>query len=107
MQEDAVQRYKDSIIVFLEVMYFFYSVAPSVSASYKFCAAIILLCRFSEAQLGPYQHTIKQRVFDLSVSLLDSDAFGEKADVENFIFYFVRRFGVSFSRVRIFQVFSQ
>lgn len=85
VQEDAVQRYKDSIIVFLEVMYFFYSVAPSVSASYKFCAAIILLCRFSEAQLGPYQHTIKQRVFDLSVSLLDSDAFGEKADVENFI----------------------
>jgi len=83
--EDDIQRYKDAIIVFLEVMYFFYSVAPSVSSSYKFCASIILLCRFSDQYLGPYESTIRQKVFDLSIRLLDCDTFGKRADVENFV----------------------
>lgn len=77
--------YKDACIVFLEVMHFFYSVAPSVSSSYKFCASLILVCRFSDQHLEHYKHTIKQRTFDLSLSLLDSDTFHKRADVENFI----------------------
>jgi len=78
-------KYRDAILVFLEVMYFFYSVSPSVGASYKFCASIILLCRFADEHLGHFCHTIKQKTFDLSISLLDSDTINRKADVENFI----------------------
>jgi hypothetical protein len=78
-------EYKDACIVFLEVMHFFYSVAPSVSSSYKFCASLILICRFADQRLSHYRHTIKQRAFDLSLSLLDSDTFHKRADVENFI----------------------
>ena len=84
-QETESTDYKDACIVFLEVMHFFYSVAPSVSSSYKFCASLILICRFSDQHLNHYKHTIKQRAFDLSLSLLDSDTFHKRADVENFI----------------------
>lgn len=83
--EAEVNDYKDACIVFLEVMHFFYSVAPSVSSSYKFCASLILLCRFADQHLGHYKHTIKQRAFDLSLSLLDSDTFHKRADIDNFI----------------------
>ncbi|WP_081729230.1 antiviral reverse transcriptase Drt3b [Pseudomonas sp. URMO17WK12:I4] len=82
---NSLDEYRDAAIVFLEVMTFFYSVAPSVSASYKFCASIILLCRFSDAHLGHYKHTIKQKAFDLALSLLESDTIHKRADVENFI----------------------
>lgn len=84
-RETGVNDYKDACIVFLEVMHFFYSVAPSVSSSYKFCASLILICRFADQHLGHYGHTIKQRAFDLSLSLLDSDTFHKRADVDNFI----------------------
>ncbi|PPC78808.1 hypothetical protein C4K68_02900 [Pokkaliibacter plantistimulans] len=83
--ESGIDEYKDAVIVFLEVMHFFYSVAPSVSASYKFCASIILLCRFADEHLGYYKFTIKQKAFDLTLSLLESDAIHKRADVENFI----------------------
>lgn len=83
--EGQLDEYKDSAIVFLEVMYFFYSVAPSVSASYKFCASIILISRFADEYLGYYKYTIKQKAFDLALVLLDGDAFCQRADVENFI----------------------
>lgn len=83
--ETGVNDYKDACIVFLEVLHFFYSVAPSVSSSYKFCASLILICRFADQHLGHYKHTIKHRAFDLSLSLLDSDTFHKIADVDNFI----------------------
>ncbi|WP_425055949.1 antiviral reverse transcriptase Drt3b [Pseudomonas abyssi] len=83
--EGVLDEYRDAAIVFLEVMNFFYSVAPSVSASYKFCASIILLCRFADEHLGHYKHTIKQKAFDLALSLLESDTLHKRADVENFI----------------------
>ncbi|MFO3681581.1 antiviral reverse transcriptase Drt3b [Pseudomonas aeruginosa] len=83
--EECAAEYKDAALVFLEVMHFFYAVAPSVSASYKMCASIILICRFADTHLGEYKHTIKQKAFDLTLSLLDSDAIYKQADVENFI----------------------
>lgn len=82
----AIDNYRDAAIVFLELIFFFYSVAPSVSASYKLCTSIILLSRFSEAHLGPYEHTIKQRIYELSVELLEGDLGSVDSDVENFIF---------------------
>lgn len=84
-RETGTNDYKDACVVFLEVMHFFYSVAPSVSSSYKFCASLILICRFADQHLGHYKHTIKQRAFDLALSLLDSDTFHKRADVDNFI----------------------
>lgn len=87
LQEDGdIEKYRDAVIVFLDLMFFFYSVAPSVSSSYKLCASIILLSRFSEKHLGHYEKTVKQKIFDLSLELLDGDLSASGADVENFIF---------------------
>lgn len=85
-EEGDIEKYRDAIVVFLDLMFFFYSVAPSVSASYKLCASLILISRFSEKHLGPYEKTVKQRIFDLSIELLDGDLGVSGADVENFIF---------------------
>ncbi|MEB0040892.1 antiviral reverse transcriptase Drt3b [Pseudomonas sp. MH10] len=86
-QEDgSIDQYRDAVIVFLELIFFFYSVAPSVSASYKLCASVILLSRFSEMYLGPYEHTIKQRIYELAVELLQGDLGAVESDVDNFIF---------------------
>lgn len=83
---DEKDKYRDAALVFLELIFFFYSVAPSVSASYKLCASTILLYRFAEFHLGPYEHTIKQRSYELAVELLEGDLGTVDSDVENFIF---------------------
>lgn len=86
IEVDEKDKYRDASLVFLELIFFFYSVAPSVSASYKLCASVILLSRFAEFHLGPYEHTIKQRNYELAVELLEGDLGTVDSDVENFIF---------------------
>lgn len=82
---ESQNQYRDVLLVFLEVMYFFYSVSPSVSSSYKICASTILMSRFSESMLGPYEHTVKQRIFELALELLSSEMGGAGSEVQNFI----------------------
>lgn len=81
-----LKNYKDTSILFVDLLFFFYSVAPSVSASYKLCASIILLARFSESHLEAHEHTLKHRIYQHTLELLDSDFSTNTADVENFIF---------------------
>lgn len=82
----GLDKYKDAVLVFIDVMFFFYSVSPSVNSSYKLCASIILLSRFSKQLLGPYENTIKQRIFELTIELLCGDLKCRDSDVDNFIF---------------------
>jgi hypothetical protein len=86
IKDEETENYRDSVLVFLELIFFFYSVAPSVSASYKLCASAILLSRFAETHLGPYENTVKQRTYELAVELLEGDLGTVDSDVENFIF---------------------
>ncbi|HEQ0066726.1 TPA: RNA-directed DNA polymerase [Pseudomonas aeruginosa] len=81
-----LKNYKDTSILFIDLLFFFYSVAPSVSASYKLCASMILLSRFSETHLETHEHTIKHRIFQHTLELLESDFSTNTADVDNFIF---------------------
>ncbi|WP_285962625.1 antiviral reverse transcriptase Drt3b [Pseudomonas tohonis] len=86
IEPEVEGEYRDAALVFLELIFFFYSVAPSVSASYKLCASVILISRFAEFHLGPYEKTIKQRSYELAVELLEGDLGAVDSDVENFIF---------------------
>ncbi|MCY1292043.1 reverse transcriptase [compost metagenome] len=86
LSQDNEHALKESCLVILETMAFFYSVSPSVSSSYKYCAAIILLNRFSEKFLPNYKHSIKQKAFSLSESLLTSDLAKSRANIDNFVF---------------------
>jgi hypothetical protein len=84
VDNDTVVNYRDSSLVLLDVLFFLYSVAPSVSSSYKLATSIIVLIRFSEKNLGIYKETIKQRIYDLANSFLSQRTDGRRAAVEGF-----------------------
>jgi hypothetical protein len=86
VNENGLDNYRDAVQVLLELMLFFYSVSSSVSASYKLCASLIILSRFAEKRLQVFEHTIKQKIFELSVDLLSEGRAKSNADVRNFLF---------------------
>jgi len=65
--EDA---YLAAIQVLADVLFFLYSVAPSVGASYKFSTSLILLFRFSEKYLPTHSSTISHQLYTLASKLL-------------------------------------
>jgi hypothetical protein len=83
--DEILLRYQNAAIVFLDVLYFLYSVSPSVSASYKLCTSIIVLIRFSEKYLSTHEHTVKQRIFEHTESLLRTGNLERTSTVEGFI----------------------
>lgn len=63
-------EYASAVEVLLEVLFFIYSVAPSVGASYKLSTSLILVLRFSNRHFPENSATIAQRIYDLSAALL-------------------------------------
>lgn len=78
-------QYRDALVVLLEVMYFLYSVAPSVSASYKVCTSITVAIRFSEKYLKDYRTTICQRIYELTENLVAKPRKKNAPPVENLV----------------------
>ncbi len=70
--KDAIDHneYASAVEVLLDVLFFLYSVAPSVGASYKLSTSLILVLRFSNRHLPEHSATIAQRIYDLSAALL-------------------------------------
>lgn len=64
------ENYKDAIIVILEVLFFIYSVAPSVGASYKLATSIVLIARFTKKHIPIYIDTIYQMIYNLAEEIL-------------------------------------
>ena len=62
--------YADALLVILSVMLFLYAVAPSVTSSYKLCAAIMMIVRFSQRLLPARSESIKQFIFQQASSIL-------------------------------------
>lgn len=84
--DDDVGPYIESLTVIVDLLYFFYSVAPSVSSSYKLAASVILIARFSETNLAGREHTIKQLIYELTLDLLTGDLAKYETSVENFVY---------------------
>ncbi|WP_235443023.1 antiviral reverse transcriptase Drt3b [Caballeronia mineralivorans] len=82
--EETLFNYRDSSLVLLDVLFFLYSVAPSVSSSYKLATSIIVLIRFAEKNLGVHKETVKQRIFDLANAFLSRGNEGSRAAIEGF-----------------------
>jgi hypothetical protein len=78
-------RYREACVVLLDVLFFLYGVAPSVSGSYKLCTSIVVLVRFSTRYLGPYNETIKQRIYELATVFLASEQISKEKSVEGFV----------------------
>jgi hypothetical protein len=83
--EENRVHYRDAIIVLVDVLYFLYAVSPSVAASYKLCTAIIIVTKFAKQNLGSYEHTIKQQIFDLTETLLSNEGDRQPTMVEGFV----------------------
>lgn len=72
--------------VLLDVLFFLYSVAPSVGASYKLSASIILSHRFVKKHLPEYVPVISQRIFDLSFAFLEQQSLSVYPDeIDGFV----------------------
>lgn len=67
---DVQDDYLAAIDVLVDVLFFLYSVAPSVGASYKFSTSLILIFRFSEKYLPLHAKTISHQLYTLASTLL-------------------------------------
>ncbi|MNJ29119.1 hypothetical protein D3C77_236770 [compost metagenome] len=80
------ELYVDAILVVVDLLYFFYAVAPAVSSSYKLASAVILVARFSEVNLVGNVHSIKQALYELTLDLLTGDLAKYETSVDNFVY---------------------
>ena len=84
--EEEVKNYFNAIKTILDVVFFLYSVAPSVSSSYKLSTTIILLVRFTRSQLKIHEEEICHKIYDLTNQLLLDESQRQKSNpVEGFI----------------------
>ncbi|QHH96056.1 antiviral reverse transcriptase Drt3b [Acinetobacter dispersus] len=67
---EEVKSYFHVIKTLLEVSFFLYSVAPSVSSSYKLSTIIILLVRFTNIRLKVHQDEVCHKIYELTSQLL-------------------------------------
>ncbi len=72
--------YLSALDILLDVLFFFYSVSPSVSASYKLSTSLILAIRFVRENLSQHTAAVSQRIYDLTATLLADEC--SKPDAE-------------------------
>lgn len=65
-------------------MFFLYQVSPSVGASYKLSTSIILSVRFSNKHIPEHKNTIKQKIYELTVKLLER-AYDLHHEIESYV----------------------
>jgi hypothetical protein len=82
---DLRSNYRDAVLVLLEVLFFLYAVAPSVGASYRFATSLIVIIRFFSERLSIFERTIKQRIYDLTETLLSSPKFTSGSPIGGFV----------------------
>lgn len=71
-----IQNYAKALKAILDVLFFLYSVAPSVSSSYKLSTSIILIIRFARLKLVDYEEEICHKIYDLTVKLIQDESQG-------------------------------
>lgn len=83
---NSSQLYCDAVLNVIEVMFFFYTTAPSVSSSYKLSTSIVLVTRFTHTFLADHKNTLHQRIFELTSQLLLGDLIRYKSTTKNFVY---------------------
>lgn len=83
--DETLRQYRDAALVLIDVLYFLYSVSPSVPASYKLCTSLIVFIRFSEKHIQPFEQTIKQRIYELTELLLSGEHNDKATTIGGFI----------------------
>lgn len=84
--DDEVQNnYLRVLEILTDILFFLYSVAPSVGASYKLSTSLILICRFSKKYLPIHSSTIVHRIYTLATHLLQQSEKQETEGVDGFV----------------------
>lgn len=84
--DEDIKSYFNAIRTILDVIFFLYSVAPSVSSSYKLSTTIILLVRFTRSKLQIHEEEICHKIYDLTNQLLLDESQRQKSNpIEGFI----------------------
>lgn len=68
--ESIKSDYYSAFNVLLDIIFFLYTVAPSVGASYRLCTSIILIYRFSKINLPEHQEKINAKIYSLTLDFL-------------------------------------
>ncbi|MFQ2688404.1 antiviral reverse transcriptase Drt3b [Aeromonas caviae] len=85
-EPDVEFDYYQAMSVMLYLMFYFYSISPSVGASYKLCMSIIISSRFSKENFVEHGCAINQLIYDQIVSMLNG-SFRERASkIDGFLF---------------------
>lgn len=83
---DEKVTYIRALDVLVDVLFFFYSVAPSVGASYKLSTSLILVIRFSKKYMPEHLDSISHRLYSLASSLLLEQCGKPKAEgIDGFV----------------------
>lgn len=69
-----MQNYSKALKTLLDVLFFLYGVAPSVSSSYKLSTSIILIIKFTRLKLVEYEEEICHKIYDLTVKLIQDES---------------------------------
>lgn len=80
------ELYLDCFEILVELLFFLFSVAPSVGSSYKLSTSIILICRFAKKHLTKYSNTILHFIYTLSTQLLSEQSRKDQVDnIDGFV----------------------
>jgi hypothetical protein len=74
LDEEEERRYRTVFGILLRLLFFVYTVAPTVNASYRMALAIVLMIRFARRRLPRECPAIEQLVYSEAVSYLRSQA---------------------------------
>lgn len=77
--EAAIERvgpgkFFGALALLVRMLFFFYTVAPSVTASYRLCTALLMIVRFAESSLPAYTESIKHLVYSQALAVLRASA---------------------------------
>ncbi|UPT57536.1 antiviral reverse transcriptase Drt3b [Dickeya zeae] len=86
INDDYEYDLKNAFTVLIDCLFFFYSVSPSVSSSYKLCSSLILINRFSEEKFNIYKDSIHQKIYESILSLFSGNFIKNESMVDNFVF---------------------
>ncbi len=66
--------FSNALSLLVRVVFFFYTVAPSVTASYRLSTVLLMVVSFAEKNLGGFAESIKQLIYSLALNVLRSSS---------------------------------
>ncbi len=68
-----INNYASAFEIILDVMFFLYTISPSVGASYRLTTSIILITKFSKDRLNHLSESIELKLYELTLNLIDAN----------------------------------